>query len=432
MSTLAADSAKNIAVFINDFDQEFADGLARLAGELHRPLRGILLIDQTVKYQERNVADTQGVFEEVICDFSDPVSIQTALAPYQENLLLATCSSERNQPYLAKLIPHIPYLLEPTESSLEWATHKSKMRELLASYDTALTPKTRTVHSSTGEEVKEVVRHLTFPVIVKPTGLAASILVSKAHDEAELAHILEQSFAVIHDIYERDSGRGKPSMIVEEFIEGDMYSTDAYVTHIGEVWVLPLLRSITGYEAGQDGFHIHQVDSYHDLDASNVNDGNFAVAQAIHALGLRACVVHIELFHTASGWKIIELGPRAGGQRQDIYHTAYGVDHAYNELRVKIGLRPEFSSQPQSYSSAVYFYADDEGILENVDGFESSSNQSSTYKLTQHAQPGDTVAPSSIGGKFVVRGVLTNKELPNLHEDINHLRSTIKIHTKKV
>lgn len=432
MSSLVTDSAKNIAVFINDFDQEFADGLARLADELRRPLIGITLIDQEVKDQERNVVDTQGTFEEVICDFSDPISIQAALAPYRERLLLATCSSERNQPYLAKLIPHIPYLLEPTESSLEWATHKSKMRELLASYDPALTPKTHTVYSSAGKEIDEVVRRLTFPVIVKPTGLSSSILVSKAHDKAELTQLLEQSFTMIHDIYERDEGRGKPTMIVEEFIEGDMYSTDAYVTYSGEVWVLPLLRSITGYAAGQDGFHIHQVDSYHDLNASNVKDGNFAVAQAIHALGLRACVVHVELFHTSSGWKIIELGPRAGGQRQEMYHTAYGIDHAYNELRVKIGLSPEFSSQPLSYSSAIYFYADVAGILENIDGFESSSNRPSTYKLTQYARPGDSVAPSSIGGKFVVRGVLTNKGLSNLHEDVNDVRSAIKIHTRKV
>jgi len=432
MLNLANDSAQSVAVFINDFDQEFADGLNKLASELGRPLKGVILIDTEVINQGHNVADKNKVFESVVCDFSSPTSIQAALKPFRDNILLATCSSERNQPYLAKLIPHIPYVLEPTESSLEWATHKSKMREMLASYNPALTPKVQDVVNDSGEEIQKVLSRLSFPMIAKPTGLASSMLVSKAHNQKELTQVLKRSFALIDIIYARDKGRGKPSMIVEEFIEGDMYSVDAYVTHAGDVWLLPFLRSLTAHTIGQEGFHIHQVNSNLELDAKAIESGNFAAAQAIHALALRSCVVHLELFYTSDGWKIIELGPRAGGQRQEMYYTAYGIDHAYNELRLKIGLVPEINTIPIAHSSAVYFYADEEGVIDRIEGFEESAARPSTYKLTLHANRGDVAVSSSNGGKFIVRGVIHHTDPSQLQRDVDTLRSTIKIHTKKV
>lgn len=431
MGKLALDASKNIAVFINDFDQEFADALEKLAVTLARPLRGIILIDSVVKRAGTNTPDVRGIFQQIECDFSDNSALRATVRQFEDNLLLVTASADRNQPYLQRLLPHVPYLYGPTESSLSWSTHKGKMREMLVSYAPELAPKFVVVESASEREVRRIVTALKFPLIIKPTGLAASILVSKAHDLAELRSVLQKSFAVIHDVYERDSGRGQPSMIIEEFIEGEMYSVDVYVGVLGQIWSLPLLRATTGYTVGRPGFSLHQVDSAIELDAQAVASAQAAVEAAVHALGLRACVVHIELFHTSTGWKVIELAPRAGGQRQDVYLAAYGIDHAYNEFLLKVGLEPEISQTPIAFISAIYFYPETEGTIEAIEGFEEVTENPSVYKMTLFGKPGDLALMSHNGGKMVARGVLANPDLGQLKRDTESVRTGLKIITKQ-
>ena len=267
-------------------------------------------------------------------------------------------------------------------------------------------------------------------MIVKPTGLAASVLVSMVSDEAQLREVLKKSFAVINDIYARDGGRGEPSMIAEEFIKGDMYSVDVYVSQDGTVWPLPLLRSKTGFAAGKEGFHIYQEDSFLELGSEDIKAGHRAAEAAVHALGLRSCVAHIELFKTDDGWKVIELGPRAGGQRQYIYEAAYGIDHAYNELLMKVGLQPEIKEKPVSNVTVVRLYADDDGALADVKGFSEAKALPSVYNLRLRAKVGDAVATSGNGGKAIVDGVLANNDLAQLYDDADRVRSTVKIFTK--
>jgi biotin carboxylase len=430
MNNLADDASKNIAIFINDFDQEFADGLAKLSDKLGRPLRGIVLIDSEVFANQIHVPDTNQQFEQLVCDFSDDTALRALITSLEPHILLVTCSSERNQSYLARVLPHVPYLLGPTESSLSWSTHKSKMRSLLTSYDPTLVPLTQTVLSDSEAEIQKILRTLQFPMIVKPTGLAASILVSKVHDETELRSALQQGFAVIHDVYERDRGRGEPSFIVEEFIDGDMYSVDVYVNQSGVVWPLPFIRSRTAYALGLEGFYTYRNDSHTSLTPTQITDGQVVAEHAVHALGLRSCVAHVELFHTPAGWKIIELGPRAGGQRQDMYQLSFGVDHAYNELLVKIGLEPEINHEMLAYTTTVKFYAEQDGIITSIEGFEQSKQMDSVYSMTCFAQAGDMALLSNNGGKMIIRGVLFNTNLEQLEKDADNVRASIHITTR--
>jgi D-alanine-D-alanine ligase-like ATP-grasp enzyme len=431
MNNLWSVSNRDVAVFINDFDQEYADGLVKLAHELKRPLTGIILVDKDILRKKQNSPDTAHLFEQVVCDFNDDRSLATALRPYAERLLLATCSGERNQSYLKRALPHMPYILGPTESSLDWAVHKAKMRELMGAYDPSLVPRVQHITAATETQIRQVLDKLSFPVVVKPTGLAASVLVSKAHNETELRKVIKESFAVIEEIYQRDSGRGEPSMIVEEFIEGDMYSVDAYINQTGKVWVLPLIRSLTGYAAGKTGFHIHQEDSKHDLTPAEIKAGHHAAAQAMHALGLRSCVAHIELFKTADGWKAIELGARAGGQRQYMYEAAYDTDHAYNELRLKVGLDPIINHKPVSHFTIVRTYTDKDGILERVEGYEAAKANPSMYHIRLRATPGTAVSTSDKGGKVIVDAVLRNTDLDQLYKDADLVRDHLKVIVKE-
>lgn len=430
MRNPATDSSKTVAVFINDFDQEFADALVKLSKKLGRKLTGVIILDKVVKAEKRNSPDVKGLFEQIVCDFSDDTSLRSVAKKLEDSLLLVTCSGERNQPYLKRLLPHVPGIFGPTESSLDWATHKAKMRDQLRGYNPALVPDVQHITKNSEQEIRKVLNNLVFPVIVKPTGLAASMLVTKAHNESELRKALKQGFSVIRDVYDRDCGRGEPGFIVEEFIEGDMHSVDVYVNQAGTVWPLPLLRSTIAQTVGKEGFYICQDDSELTIPQKQIAEGHSAAIGAIHALGLRSCVAHIELFHTRNGWKIVELGPRAGGLRQDIYAASQGIDHAYNELLVKIGLPPEMPKKPKAYITTVKVYPEQEGIITAIEGVEAARALSSMYSMRVQAKPGDTALFSNNGGKIIVRCVLSNTDVDQLDKDTRLVWSLIRVATK--
>ncbi len=431
MNTLVDDATKNVAVFINDFYPELPPALEKLSKKLGRPIKGVMLVDKTARERDQYHPDKEGVFETIVCDFSDAGSLRNTIRQLEDNLLLIDTTSEWGQPYFKQVLPHVAYVPTPTESSLEWATHKGQMRTIVGAFNADLVPKVQVIHDDSEDTIASLLGSLKLPYIVKPTGLAASILVNKVTSEAELRETLQHSFATIHDVYARDAGRWEPEMIVEEFIEGDMYSIDAYVSSSGKVWGLPPIRSKTAHSLGMEGFYTYQNESYLEIDEATIAAGQAAAKDAIHALGLRSCAAHVELFHTATGWKIIELGPRPGGYRQFMYAAAYGIDHAYNELLVKVGLEPEIPTEAIGYSLITNTYAEEEGVIEAIEGEEEARAIGSVSGLWVHAKPGDFALPSGKGGKLIVDSEMSNTSQEQLLADAAKLRECITIHTKQ-
>lgn len=431
-SSLADDVTKNVVVYINDYYEENGVALKKLEKRLGRPLRGILLVDKALKDARQNLADVSGIFEEVVCDFGSDAELRATTKQFENNLLAITCSGESSQMYFQRVLPHVPYVLGPSESSLEWATHKGKMRELLGAYDQKLAPKVQAVVDASDEEIRKVTGALPFPVIIKPTGLSDSTLVAKVHNEGELRIALGETFAVLDDTYKRNRGNGEPGVIVEEFMEGDLYSIDGYVNKAGDVRLLPLLRSKSAYHMGLEGFYIYQTETYHELTAEESAAGRKAAEDAIDAIGLRSSVAHVELYNTADGWKVIELGARPGAMRQEVYEVSYGVDHALNELLVKIGLEPEINDKLLVHSMVFKIYPDSEGEVYAVEGIEEARFHPAVYKIVQFVQIGDKILPTAKGGSVAVQGLLKNDDVTQLRNDVARIRSAIKVNAEKV
>jgi len=426
---LAEDPTKNVVLFINDYFDEYGAAFRKLAKRLDRELHGIMLVDKTLKETGMNLPDTSGLFEEIVCDFSSDAELRATIKQFEDNLLLVSCSAESSQMAFQRVLPHVPYLPGPTQSSLEWATHKGKMRELLGAYDSKLVPKVQPVASAAPEEIQQVLNNLDFPMIIKPTGLSDSALVTKVHTEHELRTTLRQAFAALHDTYSRNRGNGTPGIIVEEFMEGDLYSIDGYVNESGKVWLLPLLRSKSAYHMGLEGFYIYQTESYHELTPEEDAAGKKAAEDAVHAIGLRSSIAHVELYKTADGWKIIELGARPGAMRQEMYEVSYGVDHALNELLIKIGLEPEMGEGHRTHSMVFKVYPETAGEVDLLEGIDEAKRWPSVYKIFQFVQPGDNILPITQGGSVAVQGVLYGNDVNRLRQEVEHVRSAVKIRT---
>jgi len=421
---------KDTVLTINVVEKGLVRAVQTHSKERGKELHGLVLVDVKYADQAGRPKDNTGLFTEIICNFDDPDEVQRVLKPYINRLLCVTCRYESAIQPLRQVIPFLPYIPTPSETSLLWATEKPLMRDRLSNYDPSLTPKYQYMEETDVPEVHELTKDFAFPVIVKPGGLAEALLVSRCETEAELEKCLENTFKVIHEIYKREHRRSKPSVLVEEMMQGDMYSTDAYVTKDGEIFCLPLVKVITAHSIGLPGFYSYRHIIPTGLPESEVEKAFEASRSAIRALGLSATTTHIELFQTPQGWKIIEVGARIGGYREALYRESYGVEHFYNDLAVRMGGKPKMPGEPIRHAAGMNIYADEEGVITAIEGFDEAKKLASVVELGVHAKPGDKAHFASNGGLLIVDGILSNKDPEQLEKDVAKVRELMVIKVK--
>lgn len=393
-------------------------------------LKGLVLVDKDyAKTTPDRLKDETGVFEEILCDFDNPDEIQNVLKPYIDRLLAVTCRYESAVLPLRKAIPFLPFIHTPSETSLLWSTDKSLMRDRLRNYDSKLVPKYQSMQAADMAKLKVLVDGFKFPVIVKPADLQASLLVSRCNTYAELEECLQNTFKIIHDIYAQEHRKKKPSVLVEEMMDGDMYSTDAYVTHDGQIFCLPLVKVITAHAIGLPGFYSYRHIIPVGLPEEAIEGAFEASRSAIKALGLSSTTTHIELFLTTEGWKIIEVGARIGGYREALYREAYGVEHFYNDLAVRMGMEPKMPGKAIRHAAGINIYADEEGYIASIEGLEQANKLPSVVYVEKdkYVNIGDRALFANNGGHLIVDGILSNKDPEELEKDVARVRELIKI-----
>ncbi len=426
------DEVRDVIVSVRGVEPGLLTAAKKLEKRLGRPLQGIDLVDVRATENKYRIRDETGFFKEIVCDFDDAAQLQQALKPYMDRALVATCRLEEAIKDFRRVTPLLPYISTPSESSLLWCTQKTLMRDRLHAYNPELVPRYVNVTSYNPEALSEDIADFEFPVIVKPNGLYSSLLVSRCNDRAELELCLAKTFELIEDVYARGDGTGTPSVLVEEMIQGDMYSIDAYVDPYGKSYCLPPVKVITAHSIGLPGFYSYRHIIPTGLPEDELERAYAAARESMRALNLRATSAHIELFLSPTGWKIIELGPRMGGYREDLYREAYGIDHHYNDLLVRIGLEPEIPTQVLKHAAGVNIYAEEEGVITALDGIDDARALPSLVMLGTNAQVGDVALFADSGGELIVDAILSNENPEYLEADVARLRElvTIKIQPK--
>jgi len=153
--------------------------------------------------------------------------------------------------------------------------------------------------------------------------------------------------------------------------------------------------------------------------------------KSIRAIGLRNTSVHIELMRTDNGWKIIELGPRIGGFRHDLYNLSYGFDHALNDILIRIPQKPIINKKMIGYSVALKFFAKNEGTLSTLSGIKKIQKLNSFHEIKINKKIGDKCLFAKHGGKSVFDLILFNKNRSELLADIRRVEKNIIIKTTK-
>jgi len=359
-------------------------------------------------------------------------AIIESLNPIREELLAVTCRAEAKIPHFQKLIPYVPYLKTPTVASLEWCTNKLEMRKRLRAYDKTITPKFKLVSDAQKTTIKLIQEEIGFPLVLKPAGLAQSSLVNIIFHEEELDKVLHLMVRKINKLYKEMGGRGEPQIIAEQFMEGDMYSVDAFINSRGRVYFAPMVHVKTGRDIGFDDFFAYRTLTPTLLKKASVEAAEIVATKAIHALGLRSSTAHIEMFRTEDGWKIIELGPRLGGFRQDMYSLSYGLDSTLNDIFIRIPKKPELPKKIKGYTAVFKFFAKVEGKITSLAGIKKIKTLKSFHHIAINKAVGDKAVFAKNGGKSIFNITLFNPDRSKLFSDIRRMEQMIKIETKKM
>jgi len=358
-------------------------------------------------------------------------SISKALQPYAERLLTATCTREYNIRTYKKVVPHIPYVFAPTQESLDWATDKVEMRQRIREHAPDISPNFMLIQDMREATIKKVEKQIKFPLIVKPAGLAASKHVTICYYREEFEASLKQIMSSLSKLYKEREREDKPKVLVEEFMEGSMYSIDAYVNARGYVYHCPPVYVKTGNMIGFDDFFGYLRILPVQIKDHKVEAANQAVDKAIHALGLRNVSCHVELMRTEDGWKIIEVGPRVGGYRPKMYELSFGIDHLLNDVLIRVPQKPVVKRRPRKTVAVLQFFAKSEGYLENVEGVKKIPKLESYSSLVVKQKKGDLCKFAKNGGGSVFDVTLVHKDRSKVLADIRRIEKSINIKVVK-
>lgn len=420
---------RDTILFINRIRPSTIEAIETYRDRYDKAVKILIIVDRRKKkFIEESMAFAKSKKVTVVtCNTDSPVQVKQVLAPYIDRLLAVSTQFENSVPELKRILPHVPYLNGPTQESLDWSTDKVKMRRMLRAHKPGISPRFTVIKDNSKESVAQVGRIVGYPLVVKPAGLAASILVSVCYHEEELEQTLKFTFKKLERIYKEKLGRGTPQILVEQMMEGTMYSIDSYVNDRGNIYHTPPVHIKTGRSLGFDDFFGYQRITPTKLTKPKIEDAEDVCEDAIKAIGLRSTSVHTELMKTDKGWKIIELAPRMGGYRQTMYGWSFGINHILNDILIRIPQKPVIPRKRKGFTAVFNMYGKSEGKLESIRGIKKVKALNSFVHLNIKKHKDDVLLFAKNGGGVVLEISLYNKNRPDLLADIRRMEKAVEI-----
>ena len=421
---------KNIILFVGKVYDYMIEKLKEYEEQTNQDYRVGIIFDQEEGINERTKEIEDEIDIKIPCDTDSMSSIQKSLLPYQEELFAITSRGSANVSLFSKFIPHVPYLKTPTPESLFWSTHKLYMRKRFKNHNKSLVPKFLEATDSSNQTLSKIKEKIGFPIVVKPTGLASSKFVNFCSNKKETKTALNKIFNHIQEIYKENKGNWDPDVIVEDYMEGEMYSVDGYVDCEGNIKYCPLVENKTGRDIGFDDFFDYLRITPTELENKNKEKVLKTTTEATHALGLRNTTIHAELMLTKNGWKIIEIGPRIGGSRGYMYKKSFGINHMMNDVLNRTNGDVSINKKSKGYSGSISFYPKNEGELKKIHGLTKIKSVDSVDKINKKKETGEKCLFAKNGGSGALNIYLFNKSRKKLMQDIELLEEEIKIEVR--
>lgn len=421
--------SERVVIAINKLNPSAASSLIELRKNDLENLRVIVLRHTGVSRQNRsrmNLGDLDVL--EIETDFFDASRLAADLEPFREKLSGVISRGESAIQYLAKLSAlcyewGIPL---PSSESLEIATDKQRMRQCFMEYAPEITPVFMRVMDVSEVTLRTIHDTVGYPLVMKPANLASSLLIQKCETPEQARQAISAALQTIKALYTESGRHEEPVVIVEQMLEGNLYSVDTYVSGDGEMFHCPAVEYVTGQSIGVDDFFLYRRSAPTRLAPVEWEACKQAVERGIHAIGLTATTAHVELCRTTDGWKIIEIGPRVGRYRIEMYREIYGIAHSDNDVKIRLGLKPVISEVAKAFCSVYSVYPTQEGTLDYIDNFDTIRMLPSLIYARRLVDDGAEVHHAKHGGHALAEVILAHEDKTQFQHDCEWFEDSVK------
>lgn len=422
---------KNIILFIGDVFNINIDDVENFEKSQKRKYRIALVTSHDLDLNKK--AKQKGVEKRLDfilrCNTRNITEIKKAIIPIKNEVVIVFCYFESWMPLYARLEKLLPNVNLPSKESLKICNSKFEMRKRFIKYCPEITPKFMLVNKL--KEIKDVAQKIGFPCITKPLNLTKSRLVIKSNNSKELKNNLKHSFKKIKEVYKKVNSESRPMILAEEYMEGDLYSIDAYVSPKGKIYLTPIVRVVTGKDIGIDDFFNYYRVTPAVVGKKEEKKAQEATVKSIKATGPTSVTIHCELMRTFNGfWKVVEIQTRPGGYRNEMLELSFGIKHHENDFLNKIGKKPNIPKKIKSYTAVFEIFPEREGRLVSIDGLEKVKKIKSFQRYQQIKEIGSMCGYSKDGHIYVLLVVLNNYNKNILYKDIKKIKDIIKINVE--
>lgn len=388
-------------IVVNNAGQSTLESVAYLRRQKQWSMLEIVVVSQKGTNPGKYIGEIEGTgrVKVINVNYADYSDIQSKLSPILSQVVGIVCRGDKNIQYLRELIPILPpWVRCASVASLQNATNKQLMRKAFDRISPDISPRNLSVNNYSTSAINRIEKTIGYPVIVKPTDLASSLLVQSCYSRVQLDATVKEFFEIAPKVYKREGRLDRPHMIAEEYLEGDFYSIDAYVLDNDKMFFCPPVAYTPAKKLGVDDFFIYKRSIEPGLSHAEITRANIAAKEALLAIGLQNSSAHIELVRTTRGWKIIELGPRLGRFRHHMYSISYGINHALNDIKVHLGIIPSVPKRLLNYSAGYCIYPLKEGKLKRIAGLDWVLSSPNIVDIKVFTKPGMYVKFAKHGG----------------------------------
>ena len=423
---------KNIILFLGSAYNSNLDEVRSFEKSQGKKFRTAIITSHKINLNEKppKQEGMEERFDFVLrCDTKNSESIAKVIKPIKDEILIVFCYFESWMPLYARLVKLLPGVNMPTVKALKICNSKFEMRKKFIKLYPEITPKFMLVKNL--DDYKIIAKKIKFPCITKPLNLTKSRLVIKSNNLEELKSNLKNTFQKIKSVYKNVHSESEPLVLAEEYMEGGVYSIDAYVNSKGRVYLTPIVKVVTGKDLGIDDFFNYYRLTPAGLSSNEEKKAQVVAKKAIKATGPTSITLHIELTKTKIGaWKIIELQTRPGGYRNEMLKLSYGIKHYENDFLNRMDKKPIILKKVKSCTAVFEIFPEREGRIVSVRGVEKIKKLKSFVRYEQAKKIGEMCGFSRDGYIYVLQVVLNGENKKVFEGDLERMREIVRIIVK--
>jgi biotin carboxylase len=321
-----------------------------------------------------------------------------------------------------ELCSKLAYLLGvpgvPLDASVR-ARNKLKMRQALRSDPRTVDIQPKFYSVETLKDLKEGIKRVGLPCVLKPiSGAASKDVVKIEKDDSKFlqttfSHLFNRVNPQNDPLYNFNPGK----FILEEYLSGIEISVEGFVYKgIGEVvGILDKIPMVEPYFIECGDF------SPSNLEERLQEEIRDLILNTVEVLGYDNCGFHGEVKITNEGPKLVEIAARLGGDYiNDFLEAAYDYDLTSNILRVVSGREPkELKPIPNVYIGGKYFLPDKNGSFVKIEGIEKLQNDKSLSDVRLLVKKDEYVKIPPFGYDYLGWVVAKGKSREEVDKKIN-------------